>query len=107
MNRAALVKTGESAPRLGTGDPSGLNLVELSESTRLVEDRRMSWFNSRDDLWLLCGVLLIGAVWLTMASFAVFKALDIFYLTIGTEVMILGIGLMIEIVVFAIVRGRQ
>ena len=42
-----------------------------------------------------------------MASFAVFKALDIFYLTIGTEVMILGTGFVIEIVVFAIVRGRQ
>jgi len=54
-----------------------------------------------DNLWLLAGFLLVGALWLTIASLAVFQALTVYYLTIGAELMTLGIGLVIETTVIS------
>ena len=42
-----------------------------------------------------------------MASVAVFHALTMFYLTIGAEAMILGIGLVVETIIISGLRERR
>jgi len=52
-----------------------------------------------DNLWLLGGFVLAVGIWLAIAVLAVFQTLTAFSFAVGTEIMILGVALIIETIV--------